>query len=268
MGKDRVAQHRIRHVTDHRGLRRDHQFACFESHRGKAENLVAVLRDQHLHEAARFGYGSGAQHFGYRHLRQPIFDSVAMSLGLVSSDARQFRIGEHAEWHQPIFRASIAAVQVFVNDAEVVKCDVREHWAARAISHRPDIRGRGLQPVVDLDIAVLVELDAGQIETDSIRVRRPARRDQNVGTFDRAFVISAMDVDADLIAGMSIHLANFGPEQHFDSFADEKITQRGANVGIFVAGELLARFDHGHLRAKPPKRLRQFKTDVPIDPTK
>jgi hypothetical protein len=49
-----------------------------------------------------------------------------------------------------------------VNDAEVVKRDVRELWATRAIAHRPDVLARSQQPVVHSDKAMLVELDAGQ----------------------------------------------------------------------------------------------------------
>ena len=74
MSENRVAQHRVRHTAEHRGLHGDHLFARFKSYRGKAENLVAVLRDQHLHEAARLGDRSGPEHFGHRHFRQAIFD--------------------------------------------------------------------------------------------------------------------------------------------------------------------------------------------------
>src|SRR5208283_943038 len=134
----------------------------------------------------------------------------ATSLGLISSDSRQFRIGEHAEWDQAILRGSIAAVQVVVNDAEVVISDVRELRAARAIAHSPNVIAGRLQPFVDLDEPVLVELDAGQLEPDSIGVRRSARRNQQVGAFDGAFAATAIHLDPDAIAGASLDLASLG----------------------------------------------------------
>jgi hypothetical protein len=114
------------------------------------------------------------------------------------------------KWDQAIPGGSIAAVQVVVNDAEIVKGDVRKLRAARAIAHRPDIIARGLQPFVDFDEPVLVELNAGQLETDSIGVRRSARRNQKVGTLDSALTLPVIRVDSDAIAGASLDLPNLG----------------------------------------------------------
>ena len=70
---------------------------------------------------------------------------------------------------------------------EVVICNVGEMGTARAIAHRPYV-GRGrLQPVVDLDIAALVELDADLLQSDSPGIRRPADGDENIRAFDDPF---------------------------------------------------------------------------------
>jgi hypothetical protein len=102
----------------------------------------------------------GAKHIRHRQFRDAIFDFVALRLDLVAADARHFRIGEHAEWHDAILRGSIAALQVVTHDSEVVVRDVCELRTARAIAHRPHVGCGRLQSVVYLDIATLVELDA------------------------------------------------------------------------------------------------------------
>src|ERR1700719_2123507 len=125
-------------MTEHRGLHRDHQLARFESECGEAQNLVAVFGDEYFHEAARLGDRFRAQYFGHRQLRHPIFDAVAPRFDFVLTDARQFRIGEHAERDEAIAVSAIGAAQVRVHDAIIIEADVRELWTARAIAHRPD----------------------------------------------------------------------------------------------------------------------------------
>ena len=53
---------------------------------------------------------------------------------------------------------------------------MRELRAAGALAQRPHRFSRGLQPVVDLDEAALVELDARFLETDVSRVGSSTRR--------------------------------------------------------------------------------------------
>ena len=108
VSENRIAQHGKRHSSDHRSLNGGHQLARLDAERGKSQDFVAVFANQHLHEAARFGNRPGAEHSGYRHLRHTVLNSIASRLGFVTSDPRQFRIGEHAERHQAIFRGSIA----------------------------------------------------------------------------------------------------------------------------------------------------------------
>ena len=62
---------------------------------------------------------------------------------------------------------------------------------------------------------------------------------------------------------MSLDAANLGVQQDLDSLIDEQILERGADVRILAASELRTIFDHGHIRAEPTKRLREFKADVP-----
>ena len=93
-----------------------------------------------------------------------------------------------------------------MHDAEIVISCMRKLRAAGAIAHRPDI-GRGRpQPLVDLDIAVLVEFDASLLESDSAGVRHPARSDEKIGAFDNAFAIPVIHVNPNLLAGTSLNV--------------------------------------------------------------
>src|SRR5882724_9690356 len=62
---------------------------------------------------------------------------------------------------------------------------------------------------------------------------------------------------------MSFDAASRGIQHDLDSLIDEQVLKRGTDVRILAAGELRTMFDHGHIRAEPTKRLREFKADVP-----
>src|SRR6266851_3560945 len=262
MGQDRVAQHSVRQVAEHRGLHRYHQLARFESECGEAENLVAVFGNQRLHDAARLGNRFRTEYFGHRQLRHAILHAVATRFELVLTDSRQFRVGEHAKGNQAIAVGAIAAAQVRVHDVVVIETDVCELWTARAIAHRPDVFRGGFQPLISPDVTALVELNAGFIETDSVAVCLAAGRDEKIGALDSAISARVIHVDSNASAGMSLDAANLGVQQDLDSLIDEQILERGADVRILAAGELWTMFDHDHIRAEPTKRLREFKADV------
>src|ERR1700687_4095632 len=61
---------------------------------------------------------------------------------------------------------------------------------------------------------------------------------------------------------MSLKLRDMSAETHLDSFVVKQIKESGADVRIFPLGELLALFDHGHIRSEPPDHLREFKAYI------
>src|SRR6266850_846077 len=62
--------------------------------------------------------------------------------------------------------------------AEIVDADVRELGATCDLADRPDAGRGGLQPLVDLDVSPVGELNAGQFQTESFGVRMAACGDQ------------------------------------------------------------------------------------------
>src|SRR5436309_3360267 len=55
--------------------------------------------------------------------------------------------------------------------AEIVDADVRELRATCDLADRPDAGRGGLQPLVDLDVSPVGELNAGQFQAESFGVR-------------------------------------------------------------------------------------------------
>ena len=58
-----------------------------------------------------------------------------------------------------------------MDDAEIVDADVRELWATCDLAYRPDAGCGGLQPLVDLDVSPVGELNAGQFQAESFGIR-------------------------------------------------------------------------------------------------
>src|SRR6266481_3986621 len=61
---------------------------------------------------------------------------------------------------------------------------------------------------------------------------------------------------------MSFDAAGRGIQHDLDSLIDEQVLERCGDIGIFPTRQLRAVFDHGHIRAKSTKRLREFEADI------
>jgi len=77
---DRVAQARVRHAGQHRGLNHGHDFARLGAEHGETQNAVAVGLDQCLQEAARLRDCPRSQHGDDRQLRDTNGDALALGL--------------------------------------------------------------------------------------------------------------------------------------------------------------------------------------------
>ncbi len=113
---------------------------------------------------------------------------MARGFGFGHADVGQLRVGEQAVRNEPAARGPVAAGQVVQDDAKIVLADVRELRAAGTFARRPDVRGAGLQPVVDADVAARIQLDAGLGHVQPVGVGRSAGRHQDVGGFERSLL--------------------------------------------------------------------------------
>ena len=90
--------------------------------------------------------------------------------------------------------------QVGGNDLEVVVGRMGEGAAAIAIAQSEDALDIGREPVVDLDVAALVACNAGDVESQVVRIGAPTDRQQHVAADHRAWLLLAMQADPDAIA--------------------------------------------------------------------
>src|SRR5437588_9366560 len=101
-----------------------------------------------------------------------------------------------------------------MNYAEIVDADVGKLRATRDLADRPDARRGGLQPLVDIDVSPVGELNAGEFQAESFGVRIAARGDQYMTTLQDLLNSILLDIlldillnnDAHRIAGFARHL--------------------------------------------------------------
>src|SRR5690242_10900420 len=92
---------------------------------------------------------------------------------------------------------------------------------AGAFPDCPDIGCRGLEPVVDANIAATVELDAGLGEPDPGGVRNAPGRDQDVAALDSLLAKGGAHSDADFLSGSAVHIDGLGPGQKTNALLAE-----------------------------------------------
>src|SRR3981189_1720026 len=89
--------------------------------------------------------------------------------------------------------------------AEIVDADGRERGAAGGLADCPDAGGGGLQPLVDLDVSPVGELNAGQFQAKSFGVRIAARGNQYMTTLQDFLDSILLDDDTHRVAGFTRH---------------------------------------------------------------
>src|SRR5882757_2584625 len=117
--------------------------------------------------------------------------------------------------------------------AEVVDADVRELRAACDLADRPDAGRGGLQPLVDLDVSPVGELNAGQFQAESFGVRLAARGDQYMTTLQDFLNSILLDDDTHRIATFARHSLHPCIQQNVDAFICEQAADGLAYVRVF-----------------------------------
>src|ERR1700723_187273 len=92
--------------------------------------------------------------------------------------------------------------------AEIVDADVRELRATRDLPDRPDTGRGSLQPLVDLDVSSVRELNAGQCQAESFGVRMAARHDQYMTALQHFLNSTPLDNNTHRVATLARHLLN------------------------------------------------------------
>src|SRR5207302_4080080 len=146
--------------------------------------------------------------------------------------------------------------------AEIVDADVRELRATCNLADRPDAGRGGLQPLVDLDVSPVGELNAGQFQAESFGVRLAACRDQYMTTLQDFLNSILLDDDTYRVATFARHLLDSCIQENVDAFICEQAAKSLAYVRVFFGHQPPVAIDHRHLAAEAAHRLGHLDSDV------
>src|ERR1700756_56224 len=102
--------------------------------------------------------------------------------------------------------------------AEVVDADVRELRATCDLSDRPDAGRGGLQPLVDLDVSPVGELNASQFQAESFSIRIASSGDQYMTTLQDFLNSILFQDDSHRVARFARHLLDSCIQENVDAF--------------------------------------------------
>src|SRR3984893_1252364 len=142
--------------------------------------------------------------------------------------------------------------------AEIVDADVRELRATCDLADRPDAGRGGLQPLVDLDVSPVGELNAGQFQIESFGVRMAACGDQYMTTLLDFFNPILLDDDTHRVARFARHLLDPCIQENVDAFICEQAATSLAYVRVFFGHQASIAINHSHFAAESPHGLRKL----------
>src|SRR4029077_14345156 len=128
-------------------------------------------------------------------------------------------------------------------------------WTTCDFADRPHTRRCGLQPLVDLDVSPLGELNSRQFQAESFRVRIAACGDQNMSTLQDFLSSILLDDDSYRVARFSGHAFDTRIQVTTDASACEQSAKSLAYVRVFFGHQPPVAIDDRHLATESPHRL-------------
>jgi hypothetical protein len=139
---------------------------------------------------------------------------------------------------------------------------MRKLRAAGALADRPGVGCRRLQPVVDADIAVRVQLDAGFLKPDPRGIGHAPRRGQNVAALDFLLTGGCAHGQADAAARSALDIEGLGLEEKLNPLFPQNSKHFIGNIGILAGHRLSTGLDNRHPAPEAAISLRQFEADI------
>src|SRR5260370_21655689 len=131
--------------------------------------------------------------------------------------------------------------------ADIVDADVRELRATCDLADRPDAGRGGLQPLVDLDVSPVGELNASQFQAESFGVRIAACGDQYMTTLQDFLNSILLDDNTHRVAGFARHPLDSRIQENVDAFICEQAAESLAYVRMFFGHQPAGAVPHRHL---------------------
>src|SRR5262245_50511934 len=239
-----------------------HRLVAAAAEERRAEDAVAAFLDVDLEEALGLALLDGARDARHGPLADPRFQFFLPDFRFAQADAAERRIGVervHRDAVGPL--AAGARDQVVGDDLVVVPRRVGEGALAVAVAERPDVRIAGAQRLVDLDVAALVERDAGGVEAEVVGVWDTSHREQHMRARDPGRAFGALQAHRDAVAALFWRHV-LGLRAHLDAFGLENLLHRLRHVLVLARDEPRGHLDHGDARAEAAEHLAELQPDV------
>src|SRR5207244_12640752 len=120
---------------------------------------------------------------------------------------------------------------------------------------RRDAGRGGLQPLVDLDVSPVGELNAGQFQAESFGVRIAACGYQYVTTLKDFLNSILLDDDTHRVAAFARHLLDPCIQENVDAFICEQAAKSLAYVRVFFGHQSSIAINHSHFATESPHGL-------------
>src|SRR6516165_1632165 len=254
---DRVRGFGIHQIED----RVDRLVASRTEQRG-AEDLFAVAIDENAHKALRLALFDGTGNARHRPLAGQHAPPAVARLGQGHADAAQWRVGVKGIGGDALADpARILVEQIRGDDLEIVVRGVGEGALAIAVPESPDAGRRGLQSVIDDDVATLVAAHPGFVEIQIVGIRPAADCQQQMRAGDFGGAGGAIDLGDDLVAAPGEADA-FGIQPDVDALALDDVLDRRRQILVLMANQPRRHFDDRYLAAKAAVHLAEFKADI------
>ena len=146
------------------------------------------------------------QHRAHRQPCDAHGDTLALCIAFAQSHVGKWRVREQTVQNQPIARAVLPSGQIVPDDSKVVDRYVRKLRASGGFPQGPDTGRIRLQPLIDANVATIIQLNTGLLKPDPGGVRNAPRRDQDVAAFDLLLTGGCAHGDADFLSGLAVHV--------------------------------------------------------------
>ena len=92
-----------------------------------------------------------------------------------------------------------------MNHSKIVESHVGELRTPGALAHRPYTWRGCLETIIHSNVAAVVEFDASLLQSKILRVRDPAGRNKDIGTFEQPLALRTSYPHPDLLTGHAFH---------------------------------------------------------------
>ena len=218
-------------------------------HRVHAEDLLVGRREDELQEAALGAEDLAAGVLAHEGAPDEVVDAFGLQFLLVQADVADLGDGVDAVGKEGIDAGLVGQVKrVAHRDPTLLHAGRSEAGKADHVAGRVDVRHRGLEMLVDGEVAALVRHDAERFQVEPLHVTAATgRRQHRRCRLDAAF-FGGDAADARLRVDLALHrrVAQPQPETEPLELGGEPV----ADLGVEEAEQPIAPVHHRHVRAE------------------